>query len=65
MDVSKKSFGEEILALDTTLEEFFFVVKFFWKVCFLEPGKFLHDWSVNKFFWNIPDDRMIQAVILV
>ena len=28
MDVSKKCFGKEMLALDTTLEEFFFVVKF-------------------------------------
>ena len=65
MDVSKKSFGEEILALDTTLEDFFFVVNIFLKVCFLETGKFLHDWSVNKFFWNIPDERLIQAVILV
>jgi hypothetical protein len=43
MDVLKKSFGQEILALDTTFEGFFFVVNIFLKVCFLETGKFLHD----------------------
>ena len=64
MDVSKKSFGQQMLALDTTLEDFF-VVAISWKVCFLEQGKFLHDWSVKKLFWNIPDERLIQAIILM
>jgi hypothetical protein len=43
MDVSKKSFGQQMLAPDTTLEKYIFLVTVLCKVFVLEQGKFFHD----------------------
>jgi hypothetical protein len=65
MNVSKTSFDQEILALDPTLEKLIFAVAIFLKQFFLGKGKFLHDRSVKQSFWNIPGERLMQAVILM